>query len=54
MIDSIFKDKMLVETQRLCLAFFKEGNYVVVRNFHEIGKAWKMMSFDLLRVGIVN
>ena len=53
-IDSILKDKMTVEAQRLGLCINHEGVDVTVTNFREIGCAWRRIPFDLDRAGIVN
>ena len=53
-IDSILKDKMTLEVQRMGLSVNREGVDVVVTNFREIGCAWRRVPFDRGRAGIVN
>lgn len=53
-IDSILKNKMTLEAQRMGLSVNREGVNVVVTNFREIGCAWRRVPFDLNRAGIVN
>ena len=53
-IDSILKDKMTVEAQRLGLCINQDGVDVIVTNFREIGCAWRRTPFDVDRAGIMN
>ena len=41
-IDSSLKEEMVLEAQRLALTYTKKDQKVLVENFREIGKSWKM------------
>ena len=43
-IDSALKEEMVVEAQRLGLTYSKKNQKVMVENFCEIDKSWKMDS----------
>ena len=42
MIDSALKEEMVVEAQRINLKYAEKDQMVMVQNFREIGKSWKM------------
>ena len=41
-INSALKEEMVVEVQRLKLTYSEKNQNVMVENFREIGKSWKM------------
>ena len=42
MIDSALEEEMVVEAQRINLKYTEKDQMVMVQNFREIGKSWKM------------